>query len=183
MSSDRGLSEELRMMRQSCRDFVDDVVLPFIKKNWKHEWSMVPEDRLPPQHPGRGREDRHPHARRAGRISAASSWRRAPRSRPSRWSPRRSRAAIPGLADKMVQNWKVSVLLRQFAPKHLQEKWFKRLVAEPQFLMAHCLTEPRGASDRWLPYNVPEAAMQTQRRQDRRRLGDQRPQAIHLQRL
>jgi alkylation response protein AidB-like acyl-CoA dehydrogenase len=60
-----------------------------------------------------------------------------------------------------VQNWKVSVLLRQFAPKHLQEKWFKRLVAEPQFLMAHCLTEPRGASDRWLPYNVPEAAMQT----------------------
>ena len=27
--------------------------------------------------------------------------------------------------------------------------------------MAHCLTEPRGASDRWLPYNVPEAAMQT----------------------
>ena len=66
-----------------------------------------------------------------------------------------------GLADKLVQNWKVSVLLRQFAPKHLQEKWFKRLVAEPQFLMAHCLTEPRGASDRWLPYNVPEAAMQT----------------------
>ncbi len=29
------------------------------------------------------------------------------------------------------------------------------------FLLAHCLTEPRGASDRWLPYNVPEAAMQT----------------------
>jgi len=27
--------------------------------------------------------------------------------------------------------------------------------------LAHCLTEPRGASDRWLPYNVPEAAMQT----------------------
>jgi alkylation response protein AidB-like acyl-CoA dehydrogenase len=27
--------------------------------------------------------------------------------------------------------------------------------------MAHCLTEPRGASDRWLPYNVPEANMDT----------------------
>jgi alkylation response protein AidB-like acyl-CoA dehydrogenase len=66
-----------------------------------------------------------------------------------------------GLADKLVQNWKVSVLLRQFAPRHLQEKWFPRLVNDPQFLMAHCLTEPRGASDRWLPYNVPEAAMQT----------------------
>jgi len=66
-----------------------------------------------------------------------------------------------GLADKLVQNWKVSVLLRNLAPRHLQEKWFKRLVEDPQFLLAHCLTEPRGASDRWLPYNVPEAAMQT----------------------
>ena len=26
---------------------------------------------------------------------------------------------------------------------------------------ASTITEPRGASDRWLPYNVPEAAMQT----------------------
>jgi alkylation response protein AidB-like acyl-CoA dehydrogenase len=66
-----------------------------------------------------------------------------------------------GLADKLVQNWKVSVLLRQLAPKHLQKKWFARLIEDPQFLLAHCLTEPRGASDRWLPYNVPEAAMQT----------------------
>ncbi len=53
------------------------------------------------------------------------------------------------------------MVLREFAPKHLQEKWFKQLVEDPQFLLAHCLTEPRGASDRWLPYNVPEAAMQT----------------------
>src|SRR5258705_2641142 len=66
-----------------------------------------------------------------------------------------------GLADKLVQNWKVSVLLRKFAPKHLQDRWFPRLVKEPSFLLAHCLTEPRGASDRWLPYNVPEAAMHT----------------------
>ena len=45
-AADRGLSEELRMMRQSCRDFVDKVVLPYIKQNWKLEWSMVPEERL-----------------------------------------------------------------------------------------------------------------------------------------
>ena len=62
---------------------------------------------------------------------------------------------------RQVQNWKVSVLLRNLAPRHLQEVWFKRLTEDPQFLLAHCLTEPRGASDRWLPYNVPEAAMQT----------------------
>jgi hypothetical protein len=53
------------------------------------------------------------------------------------------------------------VLLRNLAPRHLQERWFKRLIADPRLLFAHCLSEPRGASDRWLPYNVPEAAMHT----------------------
>jgi alkylation response protein AidB-like acyl-CoA dehydrogenase len=155
-----GISEEQRMMRQSCRNFVDEVVLPFIKQNWQREWSMVPEDRLPPsileeaekigirtlgvpeEYGGveleKGTEVKT-FALVAEEIARGDS----------------------GLADKMVQNWKVSVLLRQLAPKHLQEKWFTELVRNPQFLMAHCLTEPRGASDRWLPYNVPEAAMQT----------------------
>jgi len=157
---DRNLSEELRMMRQSCRDFVDGVVLPFIRENWQREWSMVPEDRLSPyileeaekigirtlgvpeEYGGVELEmgtEVKTFAIVAEEIARGDS----------------------GLADKMVQNWKVSVLLRQFAPKHLQEKWFTELVRNPQFLMAHCLTEPRGASDRWLPYNVPEAAMQT----------------------
>src|ERR1700746_774515 len=66
-----------------------------------------------------------------------------------------------GLADKLVQNWKISVLLRSLAPPHLQDTWFQRYMADPQFLMAHCLTEPRGASDRWLPYNALEAHMDT----------------------
>ncbi len=160
MSRDRGLSEELRMMRQSCRDFVDEVVLPFIKQNWKLEWSMVPEERLPirileeaekigirtlgvPEEFGGIELEKGTEVKTFAVVSEEIA------------------RGDSGLADKMVQSWKVSVLLRQFAPKHLQEQWFKRLVAEPQFLMAHCLTEPRGASDRWLPYNVPEAAMQT----------------------
>ena len=42
---------------------------------------------------------------------------------------------------------------------------------DPSFLFAHCLTEPRGASDRWLPYNVPRGAMQTQRGARGRRMG------------
>jgi len=41
------LSDEQRMMRQSCRDYVDKVVIPFIRGNWQREWNMVPEDRLP----------------------------------------------------------------------------------------------------------------------------------------
>ena len=68
---------------------------------------------------------------------------------------------VAGLSDKLVQIWKVSVLLRNILPRHLQEIWFPRIVNDPTFLLSHCLTEPRGASDRWLPYDVPEAMMQT----------------------
>jgi len=32
---DHGLSEEQRLMRQSCRGFVDDVVIPFMRRNWR----------------------------------------------------------------------------------------------------------------------------------------------------
>src|SRR5206468_2878520 len=49
-----------------------------------------------------------------------------------------------GLSDKLVQIWKVSVLLRNVAPRRLQEHWFPRIVKDPGFLLAHCLTVPRG---------------------------------------
>ena len=154
------LSEEQNMMRQSCRDFVDDVVIPFIRANWQREWSMTPEDRLPPEI-------------LAGAEKVGIRTLGVPEEFGGIEIDKSAEVAVfaliaeeiargeSGLADKLVHNWKVSVLLRQFAPRHLQEKWFKRLLADPQFLLAHCLTEPRGASDRWLPYNVPEAAMQT----------------------
>ncbi|HEY6833147.1 MAG TPA: acyl-CoA dehydrogenase family protein [Pseudolabrys sp.] len=154
------LSEEQILMRQSCRGYVDDIVLPFIRENWKTEWSMVPEERLPrrildeaekigirtlgvPEEFGGVELEKGTEVSTFAMISEEIA------------------RGDSGLADKLVQNWKVSVVLRQFAPRHLQEKWFKRLVEDPTFLLAHCLTEPRGASDRWLPYNVPEAAMQT----------------------
>jgi alkylation response protein AidB-like acyl-CoA dehydrogenase len=154
------LSEEQTLMQQSCRAFVDDVVLPFIRENWQREWSMVPEDRLPnailegaekvgirtlgvPEEFGGVELDKASEVQTFAIIAEEIA------------------RGDSGLADKLVQNWKVSVLLRNLAPRHLQEKWFARLVEDPQFLLAHCLTEPRGASDRWLPYNVPEAAMQT----------------------
>src|SRR5688572_30450743 len=159
-SIDRGLSDEQKMMRETCRAFVDDFVTPFIRQNWQREWVMMPEDRLPkaileqahkigirtlaiPEEfggtPLDPKEEVQTFAIIAEEIARGDS----------------------GLADKLVQIWKVSVLLRHVAPRHLQEKWFPRIVADPGFLLAHCLTEPRGASDRWLPYNVPEAAMAT----------------------
>src|SRR5437868_4963821 len=158
--AERGLSEEQRMMRESCRAFVDDFVTPFIRKNWQREWLMDPDARLPaeilaqadrigirtlavPEEYGGIQLDAETEVRTFALIAEEIA------------------RGDSGLADKLVQNWKVSVLLRKFAPKHLQDKWFPRLVKEPGFLLAHCLTEPRGASDRWLPYNVPEAAMHT----------------------
>jgi alkylation response protein AidB-like acyl-CoA dehydrogenase len=157
---DRDLSQEQRLARQSCRAFVDDCVIPFIRQNWQREWLMEPDARLPSE-----------------MLEAADKIGIRTLGVPEEFGGVGFDAATEvqtfamiaeevargdsGLADKLVQNWKVSVLLRKFAPRHLQERWFPRLVADPTLLLAHCLTEPRGASDRWLPYNVPEAAMHT----------------------
>jgi len=159
-SFDQALTEEQRLMRQSCRSFVDQAVIPFLREEWQREWQMEPEGRLP-----------------EGILKAADEIGIRTLGVPARYGGTeldpenevRSFALIAeeiargdsGLADKLVQNWKVAVLLRNLAPEHLQERWFTRLVENPSFLFAHCLTEPKGASDRWLPYNVPEAAMDT----------------------
>jgi alkylation response protein AidB-like acyl-CoA dehydrogenase len=158
--ADRGLSDEQRMMRETCRTFVNDFVAPFIRANWQREWVMTPEERLPasileqadrigirtlgiPEEFGGTAIDPKEEVQTFAIISEEIA------------------RGDSGLADKLVQIWKVSVLLRHVAPRHLQQEWFPRVVADPGFLLAHCLTEPRGASDRWLPYNVPEAAMHT----------------------
>jgi alkylation response protein AidB-like acyl-CoA dehydrogenase len=154
------LSEEQKMMRQSCRDFVDDVVLPFVKKNWKQEWSMEPIGRLPPSIL-EGAEKVGIRTLGVPEEFGGVELEKGTEVATFAIIAEEVARGDSGLADKLVQNWKVSVLLRQLAPRHLQEKWFKRLAEDPQFLLAHCMTEPRGASDRWLPYNVPEAAMQT----------------------
>jgi hypothetical protein len=157
---ERGLSEEQKMMRESCRAFVDDFVTPFIRKEWQREWRMDPDDRLPPEILQQAdrigiRTLAVPEEFGGVQLDAASEVQTF-----AIISEEVARGDS-GLADKLVQNWKVSVLLRKLAPRHLQEHWFARLVNDPAFLLAHCLTEPRGASDRWLPYNVPEAAMHT----------------------
>src|SRR5215470_13792575 len=154
------LTEEQCMMRQSCRNLVDDTVNPFIRHNWQREWDMRPEGRLPNEILTAA--DRIG-IRTLGVPEEFGGVELDPASEVQSFAIIAEEIARgdSGLADKLVQNWKVAVLLRNLAPRHLQEKWFARLVADPQFLLAHCLTEPRGASDRWLPYNVPEAAMQT----------------------
>src|ERR1700750_3030842 len=154
------LSEEQTLMRQSCRAFVDDVVLPFIRHNWQREWDTRPEARLPPEIL-EGADKIGIRTLGVPEEFGGVELDKATETQTFAIIAEEIARGDSGLSDKLVQNWKVSVLLRNLAPRHLQEKWFKRLADDPQFLLAHCLTEPRGASDRWLPYNVPEAAMQT----------------------
>jgi len=148
------------MMRASCRAFVDDFVSPFIRRNWQREWLMDPDARLPAEIL---READRIGIRTLGVPEEFGGVQLDPATEVRSFAVIAEEIARgdSGLADKLVQNWKVSVLLRRFAPRHLQERWFARLTADAGFLLAHCLTEPRGASDRWLPYNVPEAAMHT----------------------
>ena len=157
---DRGLQDETRMMRDVTRKFADEVVIPWTRKNWQAEWNMNPDARLPrrilevadeigirtlgvPEEFGGTPLDPKTETQTFAVISEEIS------------------RGDCGLSEKLVQIWKVSVLLRNVAPRHLQERWFPEVVKDPTFLLSHCLTEPRGASDRWLPYDVPEAMMHT----------------------
>lgn len=157
---ERSLTPEQYEMRQTCRRYVDKVLRPFISADRMREWSFVPEGRLSPE----VLEEADRAGIRAlgvpevyGGVGLDAST--------EAFSFALVAAEIArgdvGVADKLVQNWKISVLLRELAPAALQREWFERYLADPQFLMAHCLTEPRGASDRWLPYNSPSANMDT----------------------
>ena len=139
------LSEEQKLMRQSCRAFVDDVVLPFIRGNWQREWDMNPDARLPPEIL-EGCEEVG--IRTLGVPPEFGGVELDPASEAQTFAIISEEIARgdSGLADKLVQNWKIAVLLRSVAPRPLQERWFPKLMADPQFLLAHCLTEPRGAS-------------------------------------
>lgn len=157
---ERYMSEEQVLMRNTCRQYVDNVVKPYIRANREREWLFDPDQRLAPEILARADEVGLRSLgvpERFGGVAVD----------PGTEAQTFAIIAIElargdsGIADKLVQNWKISVLLRELAPEPLQELWFSRYMSDPQFLMAHCLTEPRGASDRWLPYNVPEANMDT----------------------
>ena len=159
-SFDQDLTEEQILMRDACRRFVDRSVIPFIKENWRQEWTMDPEGRLP-----------HSILEESDKIGIRTL------GIPAKFgglsldtvTEVRTFAIISeevargdsGLADKLVQNWKVSVLLRELAKEEVSRYWFSKIQDDPGFLFAHALTEPKGASDRWLGYNAPESAMDT----------------------
>ena len=124
------LSEEQRLMRQSCRDFVDDVVIPFIRGNWQREWSMVPEERLPPEIL-EGAQKVGIRTLGVPEEFGGVELDKATETQTFALIAEEIARGDSGLSDKLVQIWKVSVLLRNLAPRHLQERWFPRIVADP----------------------------------------------------
>jgi acyl-CoA dehydrogenase len=147
-------------MRATCRRFVDRVLRPFVAADRKREWDFRPSFRLAPEI----LEEADLAGLRSLGVPEQFGGVPLETDREARTfaliAAELARGDV-GFADKLVQNWKISVLLRELASPELQDQWFSRYMADPLFLMAHCLTEPRGASDRWLPYNVPEANMDT----------------------
>ena len=153
------LSEEQVLMRDSCRAFVDDVVIPFIRKDWQREWTMVPEERLPreilagadeigirtlgvPDEFGGVELDAAAEVQTFAIIS------------------RRSRAKIPASPTSWCRTGRspccCATSRRVICRRNGSSAW--------SAIRSSCsrIARPsRAAPDRWLPYNVPEAAMQT----------------------
>ncbi|HSQ05332.1 MAG TPA: acyl-CoA dehydrogenase family protein, partial [Burkholderiales bacterium] len=132
LDDDSALTEEQRMMRDTCRAFVDEHVVPFIRDEWQREWVMTPEDRLPrkileiadkigirtlgvPEEFGGTPLEPNMEVRTFALVAQEIA------------------RGDSGLADKLVQVWKVSTLLKNIAPRRLQEHWFPKIVADPTF--------------------------------------------------
>ena len=117
------LTDDQRLMQQTTREYVDRVVIPFIRADREREWLFEPEKRLPPQI-----------------LEAADAAGLRGLGVPAKYggveldpaNEAQTFALIAtelgrgdaGLADKLAQGWKVSVLLRNIASEDLQAKWF-----------------------------------------------------------
>ncbi len=155
-SRHEGLTDEQREFQRLCRDFTDREILPWLQANRDHEWSAEPLERLPrdlfakadeiglrtlglPVEYGGVALDTMTQVLMIEELSRGD----------------------PGFTTTLVQNWKLPATFARLASKELADEWLARFKDDPTFLWANCSTEPRGASDRILPYDAPEASMQT----------------------
>jgi alkylation response protein AidB-like acyl-CoA dehydrogenase len=155
------LTEQQRDFQSLCRKFVDERVIPFVTANAAEEWSAPAVERSP--------KELLIEADRIGLRDFGI---------PTDYDGIRvdtlSQTVMieelgrgdPGFTACIGQNWKVTTEFARHASPELLDIWMDVYRADPTFLWAHCLTEPRGASDRVLPYDAPEASMQTRAVQD-----------------
>ena len=176
------LSEEQHLMRASLPRLRGRRVIPFIRKNWQREWNMTPEDRLPRSDPRRRRQDRHPHPRRAGgvRRRRARSGQRGADLRADRGGDRARRLRPRRQAGAELEGLGAAAQPRAAPPAGEMVPAAGRGPAVPA----------RALPDRAARRLRPLAALQRAgsrdadaRREGRRQVGDQRPQAVHLERL
>ncbi|MGH9245238.1 MAG: acyl-CoA dehydrogenase family protein [Acidimicrobiales bacterium] len=156
-----GLTEEQLAFQRLCRDFVDAEILPWVRANRDREWSAAPDQRWPRE-----------------LLAKADGIGLRTLGLPEEYGgvPLDTLTQVvmveelgrgdPGFTTTIVQNWKIAAEFARHAAKPLADEWFDRFLQDPGFLWANCLTEPRGASDRVLPYDAPEASMQTSARRE-----------------
>ena len=124
-----GLSEEQISIWRVCRNFTDEVVIPFIKDNREREWSAPPEERWP--------KELLIEADKLGLRTVGL---------PEEYGGMKLDALTmvlvieeiargdPGFAVTLSQNWKIPALFGGIAPKHLQEPMYKCPESLPRFM-------------------------------------------------
>jgi alkylation response protein AidB-like acyl-CoA dehydrogenase len=161
LSKFAGLTEEQLDLQGLCRTFTENEVIPWIRDNREREWGAAPLERWPrellakadeiglrtlgmPEEYGGIPLDTLTQALMVEELGRGDA----------------------GFTTTIVQNWKIAAEFARHASGELAAEWFERFTKDPEFLWANCLTEPRGASDRVLPYDAPEASMLTKARRD-----------------
>jgi len=159
---DFDLSPEQRDLQKMCRQFTEKEIKPYVQENGETEWYGTQDDRFPYE----VWDVAHENGLHLMNVPLEYGGEELdPDVRTQVIMLEELAAGDHSIANGISTNWKLAGLLRQY-PKHLQDEWFPKMVDDPYFAMAHALTEPKGASDRWLPYNEPDGNMNTTAEKD-----------------
>ena len=159
---DFALTEEQRDLQRLCREFARNEIEPWVREHRDAEWAGTAEERFPrPVWEAAdevGLRVMHVPERYGGDDYAPGVLAQC-------LMFEELATADVSIVAALANGWKLPKLLQKF-PQSVQEEWFPRLVDDPTFSMAQALTEPRGASDRWLGVNDPEATLDTTAERD-----------------
>jgi alkylation response protein AidB-like acyl-CoA dehydrogenase len=154
---DFDLTQEQRDLQRLCRQFAEQEIRPYVEEHRVTEWEGTQDDRFPYAVWDVAHENGL-HLMTVPEEYGGEGF--DPDVRTQAIMLEELATGDHSIANGISTNWKLATLLRQF-PEPLQDEWLPKMVDDPYFAMAHALTEPRGASDRWLPYNEPDGNMNT----------------------
>ncbi|GIT71082.1 MAG: hypothetical protein Ct9H300mP28_08960 [Pseudomonadota bacterium] len=141
-SFNQELTEDQRLMKQSCRDFIDRVVSPFLREDWQRNGTWILMNVCLKKSLRRQREisirtlgvpEKYGgielNAETENRSFAIIAKGNCP------WRFR--------TCESLYRTGKFHFCLGNLARNIFGKKWFTRLVEDHTFLLAHCLTEPK----------------------------------------